>query len=245
MGNILGPFLSVIIPAFNEAERLPSTLTDIDNYLSTSKYSYEIIVVDNSSTDSTPEIVKRFMHPIKYLRLIECKVQGKGDAVRKGILDAKGQFILFTDADNSTSIKQFSKMIPYFQEEFDVVIGSRAIQGAKLDPPQLWYRRFAGNIGNLFIQTLLLPGIWDTQCGFKAFTRATALKIFPLLKINKFGFDVEVLALARKFGYKIKEIPVVWVDKPFSRVKASDYFQVLLDVIKIRIWLMVNKYNLR
>lgn len=239
------PYLSVIIPAYNEAKRLPLTLVDIDKHLKNTDFSYEIIVVDNNSTDATSEIVKRFSHLIENLKLIECPIPGKGVAVKKGMLEADGKIRLFMDADNSTSIDQFNKMIPYFNEGFQIVIGSRDIEGAKLTPPQPWHKRIAGNLGNLFIQFMLLPGIWDTQCGFKAFTEEAAEKIFPLIKIGRWGFDVEILALAKKFGCKIKEIPVVWVNNPFSRVKASAYIQVLLEVIKIKWWIMNNKYEIR
>jgi dolichyl-phosphate beta-glucosyltransferase len=232
------PFLSVVIPAYNEAKRIPLTLIDIDRHLRGVKYSYEIIVVNNNSTDATAEVVERFAHLVKNLKLINCKVPGKGAAVKRGILEAKGEIRLFTDADNSTSIDQFSKMIPYFKEGYGVVFGSRDIKGAKMVPPQPWHKRQAGNIGNLLIQILLLPGIWDTQCGFKAFTEEAAKKIFPLIKIGRWGFDVEVLALAKKLGYKIKEIPVVWVNNPFSRVKLSSYLQVLFEVFKIKWWIM-------
>lgn len=222
---------------------MPLTLIDINKHLKRGDFSYEIIVVDNNSTDATPEIVERFMHLIDNLKLIKCKVPGKGGAVKYGMLEAKGQIRLFMDADNSTAIDQFNKMTPHFKEDYDIVIGSRDIEGAQLVPPQPWYKRLGGNIGNLIIQFLLLPGIWDTQCGFKAFTEEAAEKIFPLLKTNRWGFDVEVLSLAKKFGYKIKEIPVVWVNNPFSKVKATTYLQVLWEVVKIRYWLTMGKYK--
>lgn len=232
------PYLSVIIPAYNEAKRLPLTLIDIDKHLSEADFSYEIIVVDNNSKDATVEIVKRFSHLIKNLKLVECRVPGKGTAVKLGMLDAKGNIRIFMDADNSTSIDQFSKMIPYFKDGYDVVIGSRDIPGAKMIPPQPWYKRLGGDIGNIIIQILLLPGMWDTQCGFKAFTEEATEKIFPLIKTERWAFDVEVLALAKRLGYKTKEIPVTWVNNPFSSVKASAYIQVLWEVLKIKWWMM-------
>jgi len=238
------PYLSVIIPAYNEAKSLPLTLVDINKHLKNVDFVYEIIVVDNNSTDATAEIVKRFSHLIKNLKLINCDKPGKGGAVKKGMLEANGEIRIFTDADNSTSIDQFNKMIPYFTEGYDVVIGSRDIPGAKLVPAQPWYKRLGGNVGNLVIQLLLLPGMWDTQCGFKAFTEKAAERIFPLIKIERWGFDVEVLSLAKRFGYKIKEIPVVWVNSPFSRVKLTTYFQFLIEVLKIKWWMMTNKYKL-
>ncbi|MEE8131694.1 MAG: dolichyl-phosphate beta-glucosyltransferase [Candidatus Paceibacterota bacterium] len=244
------PYLSVIIPAYNEAKSLPITLIDIDKHLSEEDFSYEIIVVDDGSKDATPEIVRRFSHLIKNLRLINNKENhGKGWVVRQGMLEAKGNIRLFMDADNATSVNQFNKMIPHLSakggEGYQVVIGSRDIKGAKLVPPQPFYKRFLGNIGNLFIQILLLPGFWDTQCGFKAFTEEAAEKIFPLTKIDRWAFDVEALALAKVFGYKIKEIPVIWVNNPISRVKITSYFQMLWEVVKIRWWIITKKYNIR
>ncbi len=240
------PYLSVIIPAYNETKRLPLTLIDIDKHLSGSNYSYEIIVVNDGSQDATAAITRRFSHLIKNLRLIDNKENhGKGWVVRQGMLEAKGNIRLFTDADNSTSIDQFNKMIPYLKDGYEAVIGSRDIKGAQMMSPQPWYRRLAGNIGNLIIQILVLPGISDTQCGFKVFTEEAAEKIFPLTKINRWGFDVEALALAKTLGYKIKEIPVTWVNSPFSLVKPSAYLEVLWEVLKIKWWLLMNKYNIK
>lgn len=238
------PYLSVIIPAYNEAKRLPLTLIDIDKHFKKADFSYEIIIVNDGSKDSTAEIAERFSHLVENLKLINQENTGKGGAVKNGMLKAKGKIRLFMDADNSTSIDQFEKMMPYFNEDYDVVIASRDIEGSQLIPPQPWYKRLGGNIGNLVIQTLLLPGYWDTQCGFKAFTEEVAEKIFPLIKINRWAFDVEILALAKEMGYKIKEIPVVWVNNPFSRVKASAYLQVLWEVSKIRYWLIMKKYKI-
>ncbi len=237
------PFLSIIIPAYNEAKHLPLTLIDIDKHLKKADFSYEILIVNDGSIDGTAEAVERFSHIMENLKLINQKNTGKGGAVKRGMLEAKGQIRLFMDADNSTSIDQFNKMVPYFKEGYGVVIGSRDINGAQLVPPQPWYKRLGGNVGNLIIQVLLLPGIWDTQCGFKAFTAEATEKIFPLIKINRWGFDVEILSLAKKFNYKIKEIPVVWVNNPISKVSAFTYLQVLWEVVKIRYWLTMGKYK--
>lgn len=234
-------YLSVVIPAYNEAKRLPLTLVDIDRHLSSVPFDYEIIVVDNNSKDATKEIAQRFVPIIKNLRVIECRTKGKGAAVRKGMMEAHGQIRIFTDADNSVSIDQFLKMKHFFTEGYDVVIGSRDIEGAKMEPPQSWYRILLGNMGNLFIQFMLLRGIKDTQCGFKAFTERATLKIFPLVSVVGWGFDVEVLALAKKFGYKIKESPVLWVNKAGGTVKPTTYLFVLLEVVKIK-WRMIRGF---
>ena len=236
------PFLSVVIPAYNEAKRLPLTLIDIDKHLQKASFVYEIIVVDNNSKDATKEIAQRFTSIIKNLRVIECRTQGKGAAVKKGMLDATGQIRLFTDADNSVSVDQFIKIQHFFREGYDVVIGSRDVKGAKLEPPQSWYRVLLGNMGNIFIQIMLLGGIKDTQCGFKAFTERATAKIFPLVSVVGWGFDVEVLSLAKMFGYKIKEAPVVWVNSVESKVKSTAYIQVLLEVVRIKMRIMTGYY---
>lgn len=240
------PYLSVIIPAYNEAKRLPLTLIDIDRHLQTTDFSYEIIVVSDGSRDATPEIVRRFKGLVKNLRLIDNEENhGKGYVVRQGMLEARGAVRLFTDADNSTSVDQFSKMLPYLKQGYDVLIGSRDVSGARLVPPQRWHKRLAGNLGNLIIQVLLLPKIWDTQCGFKAFSEEAAKKIFPLAKIRRWAFDVEALVLAKKFGYKIKEIPVVWVNDPASHIKWFSYFHFLFEVLKIKWWLTRKAYEVQ
>ena len=244
------PLLSVIIPARNEVKRLPLTLTDIDRHLSKAAFSYEIIVVDGISTDGTPELVEKFKDIIANLKLVKLETnEGKGGAVKRGMLEAQGKYRLFADADNSTSIEHFDKMLPYFKEGYDIVIGSRAVKGAKLEPPQPFIKQLLGKAGNLFIQIVVLPGLWDTQCGFKGFTEKAAMKIFPLQKISGappqgWGFDVEILALAKRLGFKIKEMPVRWVNDPFSKVTPMAYLGVLLETVKIRYWLWRNIYNL-
>lgn len=243
------PYLSVIIPAYNEADRLPTTLIDIDKHLREADFDYEILVVNDGSKDNTAEIVRKFESVVKGLRLIGSDINhGKGYVVREGMKEAKGKFRLFTDADNSTSIDQFFSMIPYLEgtekEKYDIVIGSRDIKGSRLIPPQPFYRRILGNIGNIIIQIVLLPGIWDTQCGFKCFSEESADRIFPLMKIDRFAIDIEALALGKKMGYKIKEVPITWVNDIRSTVKSSAYLGVLRDVFKIRLWLSTNKYKI-
>lgn len=247
MKNNNAPYLSVIIPAYNEAKKLPLTLLDIDKHFKAGLLpkgkTYEIIVVDNGSTDHTKEITERLAKGIANLKVIESE-RGKAAAVKKGMLEAKGEICLFMDADSSTAIDQFAKMILPFNEGYAVVIGSRDIEGAKLIPPQPWYRVILGNIGNLIIQALLLPGYWDTQCGFKAFTADAVQRIFPLVKTKKWSFDVELLSLAKKMGYKIKEIPVVWVNNPSNLIKATTYIEFFWEVFKIRYWFWTGKYKI-
>jgi len=239
------PFVSIIIPAYNEAERLPMTLVDVDKHLTQQEYSYEIIVVNDGSTDKTAEIVKRFMPLVKNLKLADQgENKGKGAAVRLGMLTARGNWRVFMDADNSTSVIEFNKMLPYFKEGYEIVICSRSAKGSVLKPAQPIHKQALGKLGNLFVQLMLLKGLKDTQCGFKGFSEEVAHKIFMTTKIDNWAFDIEALALARIMGYKIKEIPVVWTNHPYSHVKLGDYVRLLWDMIRIKWWLWRKKYNL-
>ena len=170
--------------------------------------------------------------------------RGKGFGVRQGMLKAKGQYRLFTDADNATSIDHIEKMMPFFDQGYDVAIGSIALKDSLIasGSEPIW-RRVFGKVGNLFIQIMAVPGISDTQRGFKIMTSRAAQDIFPKTTIDRWGFDVEMLALARKFGYKIKEVPINWKNDPDSHVGLKAYFQVLLETVKIRWNLMTGKYN--
>jgi dolichyl-phosphate beta-glucosyltransferase len=240
------PFLSIIVPAYNEAERIPKTLLDMDRQLDGAGYSYEIVVVNDGSKDNTAEVVKNMTKAVRNLKLIDLRENsGKGGAVRQGMLLSAGSIRLFMDADNSTSIDQFEQMMPFFKQGYEVVIGSRAIRGAKLDPPEPLYRRIVARVLNLVVQIFLLPGIWDTQCGFKAFTEDAAQKIFMQANIAGWGFDVEALSLAKKRGYRIKEVPVHWVNDIRSHVKFSAGLQFLAEVAIIRWRLWRGAYDVK
>ncbi len=234
--------LSVVIPAFNEEKRLPSSLDAIDKYLSSQNYPYEIIVVASGSTDNTAGLVKNMQKEVKNLKLVDRgKSLGKGYAVKTGMEEAKGGYRIFTDADNSTPIEQVEKMWPYFKEGYDLVIGSRDVKGAVLDPPQPFYRRILGDVFRILTQIICgTHGILDSQCGFKGFTERAALDIFPATRINHFAFDPELLVIAKKRGYKIKEMPVFWKNDPDSKVKFKNMLEMLRDLFKIR-WNMIRK----
>jgi dolichyl-phosphate beta-glucosyltransferase len=235
--------LSVIIPAYNEEKRLPKTLTEIDEYFKKQAYDYEILVVNDGSRDKTAEIVRGFTPVIKNLRLIDNKKnRGKGFVVKQGMLMAKGEYRLFTDADHSTSIDQIEKIWPEFQKGYDIVIGSRDIKGAILDPAQAWPRRISGEIFKLLRKIILnLWEVEDTQCGFKGFKARAAEKVFPKCKIERFSFDPEILLIAKKMGYKIKEVPVHWKNDPESKVKLKSAIKMAIDLLKIRWNLMSPK----
>jgi len=238
-------YLSVIIPAYNEEKRIPDTLINIDKYLRKQDYQYEIIVVSDGSKDKTAAIVRQLQVKIANLKLIDNKENhGKGFVVRQGLLEAKGDIRLFTDADNSTSIDQVEKMFPWFDKGFDVVIGSRDIKGAVLNPPQPFYRRFVGNVFNLMVQAIVgLWGIWDTQCGFKALSAKASQDILPRCKIDRWAFDPEILKVGRKLGYNIKEVPIIWVNDPESKVKLKGMIRMGLDLLRIRWNLITKKYG--
>jgi len=235
-------FLSIVIPAYNEARRLPKALEDIAQWERNQREGIEVIVVDDGSSDKTVQTAEHFRRKIKNLSIVDNKENhGKGWVVRQGMLRAKGRWRLFMDADDATSIDHFDKMRP-FLSAYDVIICSRDIKGARLVPAQLWYRRFLGNIGNLIIQAMLLPGIWDTQCGFKCFSEAAAEAVFQNAKIERWGFDVETLVLAKRFGFRIKEIPAVWRNDLSSHVSTGAYLSALKEVFRIRWWLWKGKY---
>lgn len=239
-------YLSVIIPAYNEEKRLPSTLKDINEYLIKQTYSYEILVVDDGSKDKTKEIAESLILEIKNLRVIGYeKNQGKGFAVRFGMMAAKGEYRVFTDADNSTNINHLEKMLPEFEKgDVDIIIGSRDIKGAILDPPQPFLRNLLGNIFKLIRK--IIVGIWDiedTQCGFKIFSAKTIENIFSKCRINRWAFDPEILIIAKKCGYKIKEIPIYWKNNPESKVKFKGMVNMLIELLKISWNSFCGKYD--
>lgn len=241
-------YLSVIVPAYNEAERLPKTLWRFNEYFAAQAYSYEILVVNDGSRDRTAEVVGGLTGEIKNLRLIDRKKNmGKGYSVREGMLAASGRIRLFADADNATDISHFEKMRPLFDGGYDAVICSRDpkdAKGAKLIVRQSLWKELLGNLGNLYIQLLAVKGIWDTQCGFKAFRDHAAERIFSLAKVNRWAFDVEALALARKLNYKIGIIPANWVNDPRTAVRLSGYLNTLWEVFKISRNIKTGKYGL-
>ena len=230
--------ISVIIPCFNEAKVIAKTLKEVQKFLENNFSKFEIIIADDGSRDRTLDIVKQFTG-IKILRNLTNR--GKGYTVAKGVREAKGRMILFMDADNSTAITELVKLQPFI-EEYSLVIGSRALPDSIIKQEQSKLKVWLGRSGNIFIKLLLTPGIQDTQCGFKLFDRSVK-KLFEKLTINRWGFDFELLFLARKNGLKIKEVPIVWQNNADSRVTAWNYFQTLGQVFKVRINYLLKKYD--
>ena len=243
------PLLSIIIPAYNEEQRLGSTLTDTFDYLMAQDYTSEIIVVDDGSNDQTVAIAESFHErtneKIKLLVLKNPGNRGKGYAVRNGMLHACGEVHLFMDADLATPLDQIPRVLtPILENQFDVVFGSRAVDESVIKVEQSLLRRLRGRGGNLLIRALTGMDINDTQCGFKAFRRQASQTIFPLQQIEGFGFDPEVLFIANKQGWKWKETPVVWRHIEGSKVTmVSATVEVFSEVCKIRWYDLTGKYE--
>lgn len=242
-------YLSVIIPAYKEQKHIKSTIEHIYSYLTSKNIEHEIIVATDGPGDDTKNIVDSMIGSgsIPTLEHLDMPInRGKGFSVRRAMLKAKGDYKLFTDADNATSIDHIERMMPFFDQGYDVIIGSIAVPGHTVaSGSEPYWRRLFGKMGNLFIQIVAVPGIHDTQRGFKIITAKAAQDIFSRMVIDRWGFDIEMLALARKFGYKIKEVPVDWKNDPDtdSHPRISAYFQVLMETVKIRLNLMTGKYN--
>lgn len=221
--------LSIVIPAYNEAERLPATLAAIATYLSTTQLSSEVIVVDDGSTDDTVKIVQQNPLPVRLIQ--QAKNMGKGAAVRTGMTAAEGEWRYLCDADLSTPIDDLEKLWSR-RHEADIILGSRRVHGAHIEKHQSWWKEWLGRGGNWLIQLFIAPGIHDTQCGFKLFSRHTA-PLFTLQRINRWGYDFEILYLARMRGLKILEVPVRWTNDIRSKVKSGDYLKTLAELVTI------------
>lgn len=240
------PRLSVVIPAFNEELRLPRTLDDVLAYLARQDYAAEVVVVDDGSSDGTARVVGARAGGAVPLALVahpDGANHGKGAAVRRGMVAARGALRLFMDADNSTTIEQIERFWPFVDEGYDVVIGSRDVSGAEVVVHQPWTKELAGKIGNLVIRALAVPGIWDTQAGFKMFTGRCIDDLLPRLTIDRWGFDVELLAVARHRGFRVKEVPIRWENAPNSKVRASNYVHVFAEVWQVRRNLKAGRYD--
>ncbi len=242
--------LSVIIPSYKEGERIGRTLLEIEEYLSRQHYNYEVIVIVDGSPDNTAEIAKNYTNHVKNLKVIKnAENRGKGFVVRQGLLEAKGQHRLFLDADGSTSITHLDKFLPEFDNGYDVVIGSRDIEGAFVQIPQPKIRILMGNMGNWAIRIVL--GLWkypDTQCGFKIISGRAAEAVASRMVVDRFGFDFELISLAERLGFKVKQMPVRWLNEEGSTVGGlfgpNGFIQVLIDLFKTKWRFMTGKYKL-
>lgn len=244
------PYLSVIIPAYKEGERIGHNLLEIEKFLSGKDFTYEILVIVDGSPDNTAEIAGNYSSQVKNLRVISNpENNGKGYVVRQGLLESKGQYRVFLDADGSTSITHLDKFLPEFEKGFDVVIGSRDIEGAFIQVHQPKHRELMGDMGNWLIRIVL--GLWsypDTQCGFKMLSGKAAQEVASRMVVDRFGFDFELIVLAEKLGFKVKQMPVRWLNEEGSTVGLTGkngFTQVLIDLFKTKWRLMTGKYNIK
>ena len=248
------PYLSVVIPAYNEEPNFKKDLiNEVPKYLGKQDYVWEVLIVDDGSEDKTAELAEDFAKKYKNIRVIRNPHQGKAETVKTGVLKAMGKFVLFTDFDQATPISEVEKLFPFIPE-FDIVIGSRQLPGAKREK-EPFHRHLMGLGFNLLVQVIAVSGIWDTQAGFKCFKSEVAKDLFSRLKVYGHGkkvkgalvtaFDVELLFIAKKLGYKIKEVPIVWHHVATSRVNPiKDSLRMLRDVIKIRLNDFRGVYNI-
>jgi len=228
------PFLSIIIPAFNEAERLPETFKRIVVFIKAQSFITELIVVDNASNDTTKDVVIEFVSRNPFVKYLYEATRGKGAAVRTGMLAAQGDYLLICDADLAVPMDEALNFLPPRLQKYDIAIGSREAEGAKrYDEP--FHRHLMGRVFNVIVRTLLLPGILDTQCGFKCFRRDVARELFALGRTSGWSFDVEILYLARLKGHRIAEVPVSWYYGEKSKVSpVRDTWLMLKEVLWIK-----------
>lgn len=226
--------LSVVVPCFNEAPRLPASLRTAGSYLQ-GRVTFELILVDDGSSDGTQNLIEEAAAAHEYVHGVTLPVnRGKGRALAEGIARSRGELVLISDADFSTPIEELPRLKQAIAAGADIAIGSRAKRGAR-EVDQPLHRRLMGKGFNLFVQGILLPGIWDTQCGFKLFRGDVARELFEQLSTDGFAYDVEVLFLARRSGYRIKEVPVRWINSTRTSVNAVRHSREMLrDVLRIR-----------
>lgn len=238
-------FLSIIIPAFNETKRIVSTIESVNNFFLKKKIVFEIIVVDDGSTDDLKTCLTNNFNdsiPLHYETYAENR--GKGFAVRYGYSKAKGEYLIYLDADASTPIEEFDKLYKYIEEYYDVVIGSRAIQDETVKLKAKQHRVIIGRIFNFVVNLLCVPEIKDTQCGFKLFTKKSAELVFSKQTLNGFSFDCELLFIAKIYNLKIKEVAINWYNMEGSRVNLlSDPFKMFFDLLRIRLNYIRGLYN--
>ena|SRR6266567_2501145 len=239
------PTYSIIIPAYNEGARLGTTLDRVLNYVAAQRWDAEVIVVNDGSRDQTPDLVRSYAQTHPAPRLLENPGnRGKGYSVRNGMLHAAGEILLFSDADLSSPIEEAIKLFAAIRSGADIAIGSRWLQPELQAHRQSVLRQFYGRIFNLALRILLGLNFKDTQCGFKAFTRKAAQTIFPLQEIERWGFDPELLYLARRSGLKVKEVAVVWSHSEGTRINPlRDGLRMFAEVLKIRWNALMGKYS--
>ena len=241
----MDPTYSIVIPAYNESARLSATLDKVLAYVHAQGWQAEIIVVNDGSRDGTPGIVRAFAANNPIVRLVENPGnRGKGFSVRNGMLHARGRIVLFSDADLSSPIEEAPKLFQALEEGADIAIGSRWLRSETQTHRQPLHRQLFGRIFNLLLRLTLGLHFADTQCGFKAFKRPAVDAIFPLQKIERWGFDPEILFLARKLKFKVKEVPVAWGHSGGTRIHPLvDGSRMFQEMLRIRWYDLTGKYD--
>jgi len=239
------PHLSVVIPAYNEEDRLAESLPLIDDYIRSRKIDAEILIADDGSTDATPRVAAEFLRGRRGRVLSAPENRGKGNAVRRGVLEAEGRWVLITDADLSTPIEEHARLADAARDrDLDVVIGSRGLPGSRIEVRQNVLRQTMGKTFNLLLRWMTGLQFKDTQCGFKLVDRERTRPIFKRMVVDRFAFDVELLFLSVRFGLRVEEIPIVWRDSFRSTVGIlSAPPQMLLDVARVRWRFRRGLYN--
>jgi dolichyl-phosphate beta-glucosyltransferase len=239
------PDFSVVIPAYNEAQRIGRTIESVCKCMKARGIDYEVIVVDDGSTDSTRSLTESYAQDNGSIRLISYHPnKGKGYAVRMGMLSANSENVLLTDADLATPIEELPKLERACEEGYEVSVGSRALSDSLIQGWRPWYRELSGKVFNKVVRLLAVPNIHDTQCGFKLFAKGSARKIFSVARLDGFGFDVEALFLARKLGYRIAEVGVLWANSPSTKVSVLKHtLPMFFEVIKVRVNDWIKRYE--
>jgi dolichyl-phosphate beta-glucosyltransferase len=238
----MNPFLSIILPAHNEETRLPQTLLQVEQFIKSQPYAIEVVIVENASSDRTLEIAREFAASIEKVLVIHEDRPGKGLAVKQGMLAASGDFRFFCDVDFSMPISEIPRFLPPQLSAAEIAIASREAKGA-IRYGEPFYRHLIGRMFNLMVWMIALPGINDTQCGFKCFSAKATRELFPLQTIHGWAFDVELLAIARQLGYKVVEIPVPWYYQPQSKVNVfKDLFRTAVELFKVRKIIRTKSY---
>lgn len=231
-----GPRLSLVVPAYNEEVRLRGSLPAVLEYLGRQPYTWELIVVDDGSCDRTGEVVRELGGRAPNIRVLRNEPnRGKGYSIRRGMLEARGEYRLFSDADFSTPIEEVEKFWQAVAEGYEVVIGSRGLADSELIVRQNFLRESMGRVFNKLVRWMLLPGIYDTQCGFKLFSARAAEYVFAHQTLEGFAFDVEILYLARRAGLRVKEVPIRWINSPATKVSPlRDAVRMFVDLLELR-----------
>ncbi|MEW6103858.1 MAG: dolichyl-phosphate beta-glucosyltransferase [bacterium] len=238
-------YLSVVIPVYNEGDKIEKTLDTIIKYLDGKKYTYEIIVVDDGSLDKTPGIIEEISKGNSKIKLLKNELnQGKGYSLKRGILATRGKYVLFTDCDLSTPFEEIDKILAFLEKDYDIAIGSRKLKDSFIEVHQPWWREFMGSVFYFFAHLLIIKEVSDFNCGFKGYRGNVAHHLYGKGRLKRWGFDVEIIFLTKKFKYKMKEVPVRWINAKTTKVNLLlDSIRSFTELIQIRLNEIIGLYK--